>query len=418
MIGPEADDQSWKKTVQKYFDNARMWGNLGLGLHYSTMAYLIYIFPILSFVAQLQNPPVWVLEAEEKALRLIIPGPYRWILKDDLFHLSECYGQKISLPSLAHVCSAAQKRVYTLEHIQKGGLRIHNKQEELTQCMRRSDHLNRMHRWGSWFQNGPVATLFNNSKTLDEIGLNTNCIIDIAAGGLKEEESGMQRLMRIRPKFQKTIRKELVKRTWVDPIARMRRKLERFQLGGLPGTTANRMVRVLQMLQSSVNPKVVAAVLRTIWNGWTSEHRFQGSGTCVFNCKHWTENRVEHYAVCPYVIQFGRKVLNIHPPPSTNPAGLFLTLGLHEATVTDTDIIRRAIWVYATYRAVMELSHDEDSDDGEPLGNAQELLKQFAKEAVEGHGPSTAILDSCFLRRPTQRNGILEDALDDWNEDI
>ena len=95
--------------------------------------------------------------------------------------------------------------------------------------------------------------------------------------------------------------------------------------------------------------------------------------------------------------------------------GLFLTLGLHEGTATDSDIIRRAIWVYATYRAVMELGHEEDADG--PV-NPQELLKQFAKEGVEGHGPSTAILDSCFVRRAPQRNGIFEDALDDWVEDL
>ena len=218
VIGPEAHDQSWKKPVQKYFDNARMWGKLGLGLHYTTMAYIIYIFPILSFVAQLQKPPEWVLKAEEEALRLIIPGPYRWILKEDLFHLSECYGQKISLPSLAQVCSAAQKRVYTFEHILKGGLRIQCKQEELIRCMRASEHLNRIHRWGSWLQNGPVTTLFNNSRALDEAGLDTSRIIDTAAGRLKEGETGLQRLMRTRPKFQRTVRKELVKRNWVDPL--------------------------------------------------------------------------------------------------------------------------------------------------------------------------------------------------------
>ena len=154
VVGPEADDKSWKKPVDKFLESARAWGKLGLGLHYTSMAYIIYIFPILSFVAQLQKPPVWVLEAEEKALRLIIPGPYRWILKEDLFHLSECYGQKVSLPSLAHVCSAAQKRVYTFEHIQKGGLKVDRKQDELIQFMRESDHLKRMHKWGAWFQNG------------------------------------------------------------------------------------------------------------------------------------------------------------------------------------------------------------------------------------------------------------------------
>ena len=131
------------------------------------------------------------------------------------------------------------------------------------------------------------------------------------------------------------------------------------------------MVNTLQFLQTAVSPKVAAAVLRTLWNGWTTCHRFQGSGTCVFKCSHWAEDKLEHYAVCPHVHTFGRTMFNIRQKPSLNPSGLFLTLGLHESTVADADIVRRAIWVYATYRAVVELEHEEASSNVD----IQELLK-------------------------------------------
>ena len=123
---------------------------------------------------------------------------------------------------------------------------------------------------------------------------------------------------------------------------------------------------------------------------------------------------MEHYAICPCVVRFGRSFLNIGRGPNNNQVGQFITLGLCDGTVAEDDLVRKALWVYATYRAVMETAHEEMG----VTHDFQELLKQFAREGVQGHGRSTFILDSSFARIAPQGDGALEDAFQDWQEDL
>ena len=106
-IGPLAGSMSWEAPLQKYLKAAKDWGALGLGLHLSTLAYGIYILPVLSFVAQLSNPPDKAWEIERKALSLMVPGGYKWILPEDLFRLKANFGQAASFPSLKMLVQAA-----------------------------------------------------------------------------------------------------------------------------------------------------------------------------------------------------------------------------------------------------------------------------------------------------------------------
>ena len=165
----------------------------------------------------------------------------------------------------------------------------------------------------------------------------------------------------------------------------MRHKLDRYVLSGLPGVTAPRMARMMQFLQAAVNPRVAAAVLRTLWNGWTTEHRFQGSGTCVLGCSSWAEDKVEHYAVCPCVKKFGRSFFNFRPGPDPNQTGQFITLGLNDGTATDEDIVRKALWVYATYRTVMDLARDDDKETQEAQ-DIQELTSNMLGKEFKDMG--------------------------------
>ena len=91
MIGPLAINKTWEAPLRKYAAAARDWGKQRLGLYYSWMAYAIYVLPILSFVAQLSAPPAEAFEIESKALRDIVPGPYRWVLPADLFQAGCSY---------------------------------------------------------------------------------------------------------------------------------------------------------------------------------------------------------------------------------------------------------------------------------------------------------------------------------------
>ena len=76
-IGPDSAKGFWDKALQKFERRAQDWGKVGLGLQYATLAYTVYVFPILSFLAQFKIPDEGVLASEDKALRAMVPGPFR-----------------------------------------------------------------------------------------------------------------------------------------------------------------------------------------------------------------------------------------------------------------------------------------------------------------------------------------------------
>ena len=101
--------------------------------------------------------------------------------------------------------------------------------------------------------------------------------------------------------------------------------------------------------------------------------------------------------------------MNLHPSSRGVQRGDFITLGVNSGAVPDETIIRRAVWVYATYRAHGSLSHGESLDPTQ----TQELLKQFAREAVRGNSHAGSIIDGSFARGRLE----FQEALDSWDID-
>ena len=77
----------------------------------------------------------------------------------------------------------------------------------------------------------------------------------------------------------------------------LRRRLDRWNIVTLPGLRPARAVRHLQQLVLNGHPRVAAAYLRTICNGWCTSHRFQGAGPCRFACGRGRD-KLEHFAFC------------------------------------------------------------------------------------------------------------------------
>ena len=75
------------------------------------VAYNVFCFSILAYVAQLQNATKEMKETEEKCLKkYIAKGPTNWCSKEDLIYAKE-YGQTKEFRSLDTTCKAAQLRV-------------------------------------------------------------------------------------------------------------------------------------------------------------------------------------------------------------------------------------------------------------------------------------------------------------------
>ena len=112
VIGPGSGDTFWNKAVNKYLERARQWSQVGLGLMHTVKAYCTYILPVLCFLAQFRRPSEMVLQAERKALRWLVPGPYLWCLQEDYYHMGKHFGQACSFPRVSHSALPARTRLF------------------------------------------------------------------------------------------------------------------------------------------------------------------------------------------------------------------------------------------------------------------------------------------------------------------
>ena len=119
-MDPLADKGFWDKALKKFKDRAREWGRLGLGFCFASLSYSVYILPVLSFLAQFRKPCEKALQAEEEALRMLVPGPWVWCRTSDLYLLSSKYEQARDFASLSHLSLAARARLFKCENSSRG----------------------------------------------------------------------------------------------------------------------------------------------------------------------------------------------------------------------------------------------------------------------------------------------------------
>jgi len=353
-IGPESAKGFWDVAVKKYKDRARDWGKTGLGLYFASVAYSVYVLPILSFLAQFKIPSKEVYQAEEEALRSMIPGPYRWCSKNDTFVLATHYGQARDFTSLEHLSIAARTRLLLCENVKHGGLRIPERCREIDEaCCNSSQSLYRQRLWKDWYGGGVVQDIREGRDQLVQRGFSLDALWKKAAGPYDPEEDSRVRDKKARRALQKTIRSELHKTLTVDPVSRMRFRLDRWNLDGLPGETSTRFLRFIEVVKHHLPPRIVAAVLRTAWNGWCTSRRFQHSGKCIFACQAFAqEDSIEHYAGCSICVNFLRGKLHYRGPINR---GHLIVLGANSGSQTDEDICRLALWNYSIYKTFNSL---------------------------------------------------------------
>jgi len=398
MVGPQARSKSWEAPLHKYSTAARDWGKLGLGFYYSSLAYSIYVLPILSFVAQLSAPPVEAYAAEEKALRDIIPGPYRWILPEDLFHAGDLYGQGRSFPSLAILAKAAQARVYRLEAFRRGGLKVADKCEEAREILLNSEfQIMRLSSWNHWYRHGPVQTLEDNRAALSLQGLTMSSLWAHARGEADDDTPGDVVFTKTKKKFQRTVTKELGAKVSVDSKTRMRSKLDRWNLPGNQRVTANRCLEALAVLKRRSSPKIAAAFLRTLWNGWLTGRRFQIFRGCMFCCGEFShEDSLEHYSSCATIHKFRKTFLSPLQTVDGNAQGCLITMGLHFYALQDDFIVARGLLNYICYRTHCELVHKPVHSEEDVL----ELMQQYSLDATRSQS-----MGSLHAHYPSNRAG-------------
>ena len=175
---------------------------------------------------------------------------------------------------------------------------------------------------------------------------------------------------------------------------RLRHKLDKLQLPVLPRVRVSRIQAVLKRLPRLVPPRVIAAVIRTLYKGWTTRRRFQQEGPCCFGCR-LGEDSEQHYAGCPRVQAFATRRMRLRPEEEPrNRTTSFLLLDSASLLPDDT-LTKRALVTAAAYRAHCKLRRLS------PLRSEEEALRaleQAAKDAAAGHRNAMRVLDGRWVQ--------------------
>ena len=388
--GPGKGDKSWNKAGDKFTQRANAWSKLGAGLQFSTIAYNTFCTTVLSYIGQLEHPPVDVYGREKQALRRMAPGPGNWITPQDCWHLKESYGLSKSFDSLELVAWAAKIRVIMVE-----GERVRKLAARVKEAILSSEYLGRRIAWKDWYDRSHVLVL---QKALDDFecrGMTIQAVQKQMVGHgrpWKKEE-----LAQIKKVFQRRIKARLLQADGHKAVNRLRNKMARWKLDKsgrvemLPGKVAPRVLFRLSTLQRTVAPRVAAACFGTIWNRWCTGRRFSREGPCVFGCTLPAHDSIEHYVYCAAVHRVARNALRLDIKKSEALEWFVLAhLGLSD----EENLICIAILVYAVYNSTNTLRKIGKFDP--QLAN--DTMEQNILEAVRGHPASETILNGSWVQ--------------------
>ena len=336
FVGPGKGILSWQEPLEKYLDRARTWGKQGIGMLLSLQAYQVYVSSVLQFVLQLEDLPENFAEQERRACRALLPGPMGWMVPSCLKDARH-FGFPMELMDMDAVALAAKARVVFFENKEHGGLDTTRRAARFPTTAADECSLQHVGWINTWSRNSFFFTLERARNTYRD-----RCSRDSVEARGRDEQQGWQRnatqILRSVPKGIST--------------TRLRRCLERWKIQVLHGHRVGRAMRVMVEVGRTSSPRVMAAYLRTICNGWCTKRRYQSHGLCAFDCG-GGEDSLEHFARCPKV----RSMIGACSEwqLTTGPAALDDFSILHEGAVNEMP--RKADCLYALYRLHNGIRH-------------------------------------------------------------
>ena len=163
-------------------------------------------------------------------------------------------------------------------------------------------------------------------------------------------------------------------------------RLARWPLSLFPRLRADRALRILPALRALVAPRVLAALVRTHWNGWVTARRLQHTrgATCCFGCS--APDSIEHYANCVHVSSFALSYLRL-PRPVTPPQRMadFLALDIPSPVAHSDVLLLKTLRTATVYHV-----HNRWRHSAAPPQVTRGMLPQTLREMLRGHDRSTA----------------------------
>jgi hypothetical protein len=150
---------------------------------------------------------------------------------------------------------------------------------------------------------------------------------------------------------------------------------------------ARRLVHHLPRLGKLVAPRVISTILRTLYNGWCTARRFQGSSCCKLGCPYQGTDSIEHYAQCKHTTALRNKL----GLPATFHSLLGFIGGIKEQT--DAQRTLNSLVVYAVYSSVNHIRHHSPL----PEDQVAYMLMEHVKLGAGGHRYSLGVLQSVLM---------------------
>ena len=123
VVGPGRGTSSWDAPFRKFMERAVLWGQMGVGLLHTFLAYQVFVCSVIMFVAQPDPLPRTFEAIELQACRALFRGPKDWFSVEALKDLKSLSFPK-ALPDVQSAARAARARVARFENSALGGLRV------------------------------------------------------------------------------------------------------------------------------------------------------------------------------------------------------------------------------------------------------------------------------------------------------
>ena len=225
-----------------------------------------------------------------------------------------------------------------------------------------SEYLDRLAGWNEWYRSCCVRTLDNAVKSAQRVDICPYRIWRADAKWRRQTGSALAP-----NSFQKDLYVKLRKALCPDLENRIRHKLTRWKLTTPIGILTRRLQPRMATLVRVVPPRVIAAVIRTIWNGWCTAARFQRVSPCVLGCSHSAEDRIEHYAYCKFTKWVANRMFHL----SSHELSL-ATFLLLEDSMSEERIGQIAAVVFAVYTVTNRLRGDDFPRSADAVRDALE----------------------------------------------
>ena len=391
VLGPEGGAKTWSKAIAKVELRSQLWAALGLGLHLTCVAYNVYVASVMGFLLQLELlPPQWAA-TEARVLRRLVPGPMSWIRPEDLHALHRHHGMPQEFANLPVVSLAARFRTAHREAAAAGGLQVHRAVRRLDAAFAHSEYIARGGRWRAWFMNSHYHNLKAAVTHMQGSGITIESV-EAELGAEAPRPHTRHQSKRVAHGVQKAARTAIVRTEPDSSELRLRSKLQRWPLPLYPRLRASRAAAVTRRLRKLVPPRVLSAVLRTWFNGWCTQRRFQAKGSCLFGCK-FGEDALEHYIRCTKLHSHAKTRMRLPMHLAVEDRGLSFMLLDSPSLLPDPQLTLRALLLTAAYRLHCNLRLRQAFTDDEVLRRA---LDQACKESALGHPGAIATLDGIW----------------------